>query len=61
MEITEESKNNKDLGNETMTDITWDEATMTWEEAERPWAALGKPITKESKNNKSLSNESENI
>ncbi len=60
MEITEETKNEKSLTNEVMTDVTWDEATMTWDEAVRPWVALGKPITKTAKNNKSLTNESEN-
>ena len=60
-DIDEFTKNEKSLTNASMTDITWDEATMTWDEAQRSWDALGKPITKASKNEKSLTNASENV
>ncbi len=59
--ITEQAVNNKSLTNEdTINDLTWDEATMTWDEATATWNSPGRPITKITKNNKSLSNSAEN-
>ena len=61
--ISNESKNNLSVTNQTKTGstITWNQAVYTWDESKPgTWNIPRLPITRESKNNLSVSNESKN-